>query len=104
MRDIILPKHFHEPMMVLGKRIKIWKELPNEVIQQRKTFKQLTEKLIQGKIRFRWEISCGINFLFENKRWLIKTTEKMHEFLVTEMKGPVTPNNLGKQQENQNGS
>lgn len=34
MRYYILSRHFQEPMEVLGKRIKIWKELSREVIQQ----------------------------------------------------------------------
>lgn len=47
MRDLILSQHFQEPLEILGKKVKIWKELPREVIQQRKNFKQLVEKLKQ---------------------------------------------------------
>lgn len=80
-RDLILSRHFQEPLEVLGKKVKIWKELPREVIQQRKNFKQLVEKLKQDQIRFRWELPVGISFMYNAKRLMIKSTEQMQEFL-----------------------
>lgn len=53
----------------------------------KKPFKLLIEKLIQGKIRFRWEIPRGVSFLYENKKMIVKSTEQMHEFLLEKMKG-----------------
>lgn len=79
-RDLVLRKHFQEPMEVLGKRIKIWKEIPKEVVLQRKQFKPLVEKLSQDKVRFRWEIPRGVSFLYESRKWSIRTTEQLNEF------------------------
>lgn len=59
---MILAKHFHEPMEVSGKRIKIWKELPKEVIHERKNYKKLIDKLNLEKIHYRWDLSQGVCF------------------------------------------
>lgn len=104
MRNLILTKNTEEPMEVMGKRIKIWKELPKEVFQQRKKFKQLTEKLIQRKIRFRWEILRGVSFMFEGQRWIIKTEEQMQEFLTTKVKKLENQEKGEGKGKNQNGS
>lgn len=61
--------------------------MPKQVTLQRKKFKQLVDKLIQAKIRFRWEIPRGVSFPFENKRWWIKTEEEMQEFIATKWQG-----------------
>lgn len=68
MRDLILARHYQDPMEVLGKWIKIWKELSRDVIQQRKQFKQLIERLRQEQIHYRWEVPRDISFLYENKK------------------------------------
>lgn len=49
MRDLIFVRHYQDPLEVLGKRIKIWKELPRDLIKQRKEFKQLVDKLRKNK-------------------------------------------------------
>lgn len=62
-RDLILSRHFQEPLESQGKKVKIWKELPREVLQQRKSFRQLVEKLKKDQVRFRWELPVGISFI-----------------------------------------
>lgn len=83
MKNLILAEHYQEPLEVLGKRIKIWKELPKEIIQRRKDFKQLVEKLRQEQVCYRWEVPHGISFLYENKKVWIRTREQMQEFLLS---------------------
>lgn len=56
MRDLILAKQYQEPMEISGKRIKIWREMPRDLIIQRKEYRQLTDKLRQEQVRYRWEI------------------------------------------------
>lgn len=56
MRDQILAKHYQNPLEVQGKRITIMKELPKEVVQKRRDYKKLTDKLRPEDIRYRWEI------------------------------------------------
>lgn len=101
-RDLILAKHFQEPMEISGKGIKIWKELSKTVIQQRKAFKQLIDKLIQKKIRYRWEIPNGVSFMFENRRLWIKMMDQMREFITTKLVG--STGTAEEEQRNQNGS
>lgn len=40
MRDMILSKHYKEPMEIMEKQIRIMKELPREVLQARKNYKK----------------------------------------------------------------
>lgn len=101
MRDAILNKQYHEPMEISGKRIKIWKELPKDVIQQRKEFKQLLDRLRLEQIQYRWEIPRGISFSYDGKRINIKMKQQMQEFLMTNRKEGV---NTHASQRNQNGN
>lgn len=92
MCDLILAKQYQEPMEIMGKQIKIWKELLRELIKQRKEYRQLTDKLRQEQVRYRWEIPRGVSFMFNQKRYLRKTAEQMNEFLT---------NTTGEHQRNQ---
>lgn len=101
MRDLIFTRQFKEPMEVKGKYIKIWKELPRDLIKQRREFKQLVDRLRQEQVKYRWEIPCGLSFLYKKKRWMIKSFEQMQEFLKTAKEGSEEGQTS---QENQNGA
>lgn len=101
LRDLILSRYFQEPPEVAGKKIKIWKELPREVIQQRKNLKPLVEKLKQEQISFRWELPVGISFMLNSKKIMIRTIEQMQEFLSN---SKINTSTKGDQQRNQNGN
>lgn len=96
MRNLIFNRHYQEPLEVLGNRIKIWKELPKDLIKQRKEFKKLIDKFRQEQMQYRWEIQYGVSFLYNNKRFLIKTQTQMQEFFTNAKDEP------GKSQVNQN--
>lgn len=96
MRNLIFNRHYQEPLEVLGNRIKIWKELPKDLIKQRKEFKKLIDKFRQEQMQYRWEIQYGVSFLCNNKRFLIKTQTQMQEFFTNAKDEP------GKSQVNQN--
>lgn len=87
MWDLIFASHYREPVEVQGKKIKIWRELPKEVIKQRKEMKQLTDRLRLEQIKYRWEVPRGISFMSDNKKIWIKNTEQMTEFLRVFKKG-----------------
>lgn len=72
-------------MVNQGKQIRILKELPKEVVQTRKNYKMLIEKLISDGVRYRWQIPEGLSFMWKRKRILIKSVEQM-DFLSLEGK------------------
>lgn len=99
LKEDILNKTYKEPLEWEGKKIKILKELPREVINRRKNYKPLTEKLKNYKIRFRWEIPEGLSFFLKGTRRNVMNLEKMKEVLqefsretVTKEKGSLKDN------------
>lgn len=63
-----------------GKRIRIMKELLKEIVQRRKYYRKLVEKLNSEHVRYRWLIPECLSFMWDNKL-LIKTIDQMKEFL-----------------------
>lgn len=49
------------------------------MVDSRKIFKLLTDKLKKLKIRFRWEIPMGLHFFYKGKRKLVTDKEEMWE-------------------------
>lgn len=94
MRDAIFSEQYQEPLEIGGKRIKIWKELPRDLIKQRREFKQIVDKLRQEQTRYRWKVPRGISFMYSNKFFLLKSQEQMQDFLWE----------AGKNQTNHNGN
>lgn len=72
----LLTKLYKDPPEYEGKTVKVLKELPKKVIESRKQFKQIVEKLKKLKICFRWEIPVGLSFFFKGKRKWITDMEK----------------------------
>lgn len=81
MRDDIISKHFKHPLEIEGRAVKIMKELPKKVLQSRKEYGVLTEKLKEGRIRSCWEIAEGRSFLYKGKRLTINNQEQMRRFI-----------------------
>lgn len=79
MKKEIISKSFKEPLELEGKSIKVLKELPKKVIDSRKTFRPLSDKLKKMKIRFKWEIPIGVSFFFKGKRKIVTNKEEMWE-------------------------
>lgn len=69
--------------------------MPREVFKQRKEFKKLTDKLKSEQIRFRWEIPCGLGFMYNNKKIWVKTNDQMNKFLRTTAKDQGTEHQNG---------
>lgn len=61
-----------------GKQIRILKELP-KVLQTRKSYRKLIEKLTAEHVHFRWLTLENLSFLWKGKKILIKTIEQMKE-------------------------
>lgn len=81
MKEEIFHKAYKDPLEIEGETIKILKELPKKVIETRKQYKPLVDKLKKLKIRFRWEIPMGVSFFFKGKRKLIRDLEEMRRIM-----------------------
>lgn len=77
LKEEIIAKSYKEPLEIEGKTIRILKELLKKVMENRKEFRPLTEKLKKLKIRFRWEIPTGLSFFFKGKLKIISDKEEM---------------------------
>lgn len=67
MKDDIVTKSFKEPLEFEGKTIRIMKELPKKVLDSRKDFRPLSDKLKSLKLKFRWESPTGLSFVLKGK-------------------------------------
>lgn len=72
-------------MEVEEKPVKIMKELPKKVLQIREEYRNLTEKLKDQNIKFRWEIPESVSFWYKGTRISIRNMEQK-EFLLEHQK------------------
>lgn len=84
LKEEILRQGIKNPIEYKGKKIRILRELPRQVLMERKIYKKLTEKLFKKNIRFRWELPRGLSFEYKEEKKLIVTEEQLNEFLVEE--------------------
>lgn len=61
------------------------RELPRQVLTERKSFRKLTDKL-KNNIRFRWELPIGISFTYEGERKMITSKEQLNRFMSQNVK------------------
>lgn len=80
MKDDILRQCFDNPIEYKGRKVITMKELPRQVILQRKKFRKLTEVLKKKKIWFRWELPIGITFTFKDKKIVLRSEEDVDKF------------------------
>lgn len=81
LKEEILRQCYENPIEYKGRKVIIMKELPRQVILQRKKFKKLIEVLKKKKIRFRWELPEGVTFIFKDKRTTIRLEEDLEKFV-----------------------
>lgn len=82
MKEDILREHFQDALKVGGKKIIIMKEMSRKMVQDRKGYKRLMDKLRQLQIKFRWEIPQGLSFTFKDVKTTISSLEQMVQFLI----------------------
>nr|XP_060635536.1 uncharacterized protein MCAP_0864-like [Anolis sagrei ordinatus] len=70
-RDEILKEHSKSPIQYKGNKIVILKEIPTSVLEKRRKYYFLTDKLKRRNVRFKWEKAEGLVVSWnENKHWL----------------------------------
>lgn len=79
-------QNFKNPIEYEGSRVKIMRQLPKQILTEKKAFKKLTDKLRGKNIGFRWELPKGLSFVHGGSRKMIMTVDKMEEFLLENAK------------------
>lgn len=80
-KDNIIRQNKQNPIEYKGKRVQILREMPRQVIIERKSYRELTDKLKKQGVRFRWEMPLGLSFSYDNAQHRITSTEQMTKFL-----------------------
>lgn len=83
LKEEILRQSYTKPIEYRNKKVLIMKELPKQLIEDRRTYKKLVDILKGKDKRFRWELPTGLSFVFKGQRKYITTKAQMNEFLVT---------------------
>ncbi|XP_042299869.1 uncharacterized protein PF11_0207-like [Sceloporus undulatus] len=78
-RDQIIQKNFEEKFIVEDQEIKIFKDLPPQILAARLKYKTLTQILKHLNINYRWERIEGLSFYYNQKRYRIDNEEKARE-------------------------
>ncbi|XP_066480638.1 uncharacterized protein PF3D7_1120000-like [Tiliqua scincoides] len=81
-KEEILRKQYRDPLKVEGTEIGIMKELPRKIMQDRKKYRKLTDKLRGKGVRYRWEIPQRLSFYLKGAWITIKSVREMEDFLV----------------------
>lgn len=81
MKEDILKLSFENPINYKGKRVIIMRELPRDVIMQRKKLKKLVDSLRKKDVKFRWELPIGLSFMFHGRHTVIGSEKQMFDFI-----------------------
>ncbi|XP_060129614.1 uncharacterized protein LOC118084639 [Zootoca vivipara] len=81
LKDKILQRKKQEPLVIEGKSIAIFKEVPKRFRVKRLKYKRLTDALSAKGIWYVWEFPEGLTFTFKERRKTIKSIEDAENFL-----------------------
>ncbi|XP_060135413.1 uncharacterized protein LOC132592736 [Zootoca vivipara] len=81
LKDKILQRKKQEPLVIEGKSIAIFKEIPKRFRLKRQKYKRLTDALTRKGIWYVWEFPEGLTFTFKERRKTIKSVEDVETFL-----------------------
>lgn len=79
MRDLIIQKNYEVKFIIEDQEIKIFKDLPPQILAARLKYKTLTQLLKQVNINYRWERIEGLSFYYNQKRHKIDNEEKARD-------------------------
>lgn len=81
MRDQIVLLSSKNPIEYKEKKVLILKELPRQVLAERKKYRKLTNKLKRKDVRFKWEMPTGLSFTYDDVRYKILSEAQTDKFL-----------------------
>lgn len=79
-REKLCQLSYEEKMVIEGKEIEIFRDMPAYVLKKRQDYRFLTQLLQRKEIRYRWEKVEGIMVTYRHKRYKIHTIERAKEF------------------------
>lgn len=78
-RDLIIQKNYDRKLFIENKEIRIFKDIPSQILVARSKYKSLTQLLKQLNINYKWERIEGLTFFCNQKRFRIDNEEKAKE-------------------------
>lgn len=78
-REKLCQINYDERLMIEGKEIEIFRDIPAYVLKKRQEYRFLTQLLQRREIRYRWEKIEGITFTYKQRRYKVNTVEKAKE-------------------------
>lgn len=79
-KDLIIQQSFKKELIVEGRIIQIFKDIPTVVLKSRKEYSFLTDQLKIHGIPFRWDEAEGLTLTWRQKRHKIDSVEKAADF------------------------
>uniref|UniRef100_A0A670K8U4 L1 transposable element RRM domain-containing protein n=1 Tax=Podarcis muralis TaxID=64176 RepID=A0A670K8U4_PODMU len=81
MRNRILKESYQKKLIIDGRPIIIFKEIPIRLLRKREGYKQIVNTLRKNGIQHRWEFPEGISFFYKEKRFKITEIQEVSKFL-----------------------
>lgn len=80
-RDLTLQRSYTTDFRIGDSSIKVYKDIPIEILRKRQDYKFLTLELGRRKIPYSWERIEGVAILYKQKRYRVNTVPKAKDFL-----------------------
>lgn len=81
LKEEILRQSYAKPIEYRNEKVLIMKELPRQIVEDRKSYKKLTDNLKGKNKRFRWELPRGLSLTFKGERKYIPSEAQMNDLL-----------------------
>ncbi|XP_042304128.1 neurofilament medium polypeptide-like [Sceloporus undulatus] len=79
-RDDVLFQSYQKDLIIEGKQVKIYKDVPKRILRKREDYKFLTTQLSKKKIFYKWEKLEGLSVNFKQKWYKLNTIQKAKDF------------------------
>ncbi|XP_042304223.1 uncharacterized protein LOC121920948 [Sceloporus undulatus] len=78
-RDRFIQQSYENKLWIEDMEIKIFKDIPPQIMMSRQKYKPLTRLLKNINIDFRWDRIEGLSFFYQQRRYKIDTIDKANE-------------------------
>lgn len=79
-KDLIIQQSFKKELIIDGRIIQIFKDIPSAVLKSRKDYNFLSDQLKIHGIPFRWDEAEGLTLTWRQKRYKIDSVERAADF------------------------
>lgn len=78
-KDKIIQRSYEQELIIEGNALKIFKDIPPQIMTQRQKYKPLIQLLRNMRIDYRWERIEGLTVIYEQRRYKIDNLDKARE-------------------------